>query len=198
MTMLSPAFPLSWHSELIDGTHTAFVAEMMYILAQPTFDKYMALSIKGAGGTSRSAEDSAIKKSLEAKLKSYAEVEKTYTDIIQTGDGVWGLAALVKLGQVYENMGDSLKNSTIPFYLDADQKDMYHMQLEDKAYPQTEKAVAAYSAALGKAAHVIPNREPHKMEGLTDLLADNTLEELQQLARAGLRSVRDALGTLHD
>jgi anti-anti-sigma factor len=25
MTMLSPAFPLSWDSELIDGTHTAFV-----------------------------------------------------------------------------------------------------------------------------------------------------------------------------
>jgi len=57
---------------------------------------------------------------------------------------------------------------------------------------------AICAAALGKAAHVIPNREPHKMEGLTDLLADNTLEELQQLARAGLRSVRDALGTLHD
>jgi polysaccharide pyruvyl transferase WcaK-like protein len=52
---------------------------------------------------------------------------------------------------------------------------------------------AICAAALGKPAHVIPNREPHKMQGLTNLLADNTLEGLQALARAGLRTVQDAL-----
>ena len=52
---------------------------------------------------------------------------------------------------------------------------------------------AICAAALGKPAHVISNREPHKMEGLQNLLADNTLEELQELARAGLRTVCDAL-----
>ncbi len=52
---------------------------------------------------------------------------------------------------------------------------------------------AICAAVLGKPALVLPNREPHKMQGLTDLLADKTLEELQELARAGLRAVRDAL-----
>jgi polysaccharide pyruvyl transferase WcaK-like protein len=45
---------------------------------------------------------------------------------------------------------------------------------------------AICAAALGKPAQVLSNREPHKMQGLKNLLADNTLEELQELARAGL------------
>jgi hypothetical protein len=52
---------------------------------------------------------------------------------------------------------------------------------------------AICAAVLGRPARIVPNREPHKMQGLTDLLADNTLDELQGLARAGLRAVREAL-----
>lgn len=52
---------------------------------------------------------------------------------------------------------------------------------------------AICAAALAKPAQVLSNREPHKMLGLTGLLADNTLEDLQELARAGLRAVRDTL-----
>ena len=43
---------------------------------------------------------------------------------------------------------------------------------------------AICAAALGKPAQVLSNREPHKMQGLKNLLADHTLEELQELARA--------------
>jgi polysaccharide pyruvyl transferase WcaK-like protein len=53
---------------------------------------------------------------------------------------------------------------------------------------------AICAAALGKPAQVLSNREPHKMQGLTDLLANNTLEALQSLARTGLRTLREALG----
>jgi polysaccharide pyruvyl transferase WcaK-like protein len=53
---------------------------------------------------------------------------------------------------------------------------------------------AICAAVLGKPAQVIPNREPHKMGGLANLLADSTLEHLQALARTGLRSVQAALG----
>ena len=54
---------------------------------------------------------------------------------------------------------------------------------------------AICAASLGKPAQVISNREPHKMEGLKSLFAGNTLEELQELARTGLRTVRDAFRT---
>lgn len=52
---------------------------------------------------------------------------------------------------------------------------------------------AICAAALGTPAQVIPNREPHKMQGLTNLLADNTLDHLQTLARTGLDTVRATL-----
>jgi tetratricopeptide (TPR) repeat protein len=132
------------------GTHTEFVAEMMYVLAAPKFDAYAALKIDAPKGGSRSAEDKALQKSLKSKTESLVAIEKTYTEIIKTGAGEWGLASLVVLGKVYENMADSLKNSHVPSYLDADQRDMYRMAIEDRTYPQVEKAVAAYSAALSK------------------------------------------------
>ena len=54
---------------------------------------------------------------------------------------------------------------------------------------------AICAAVLGKPAQVLPNREPHKMHGLKSLLADNRLEELQELARTGLRTLCSALQT---
>jgi polysaccharide pyruvyl transferase WcaK-like protein len=53
---------------------------------------------------------------------------------------------------------------------------------------------AICAAVLGRPAHVLENREPHKMRGLSQLLAGRTLAELQGLARAGLRTVQEALG----
>lgn len=52
---------------------------------------------------------------------------------------------------------------------------------------------AICAAVLGKPAQVLPNREPHKMLGLTDLLAERPLDELQALARAGLAAIRAQL-----
>jgi polysaccharide pyruvyl transferase WcaK-like protein len=52
---------------------------------------------------------------------------------------------------------------------------------------------AICAAVLGKPARVLPNREPHKMRGLTALLGDGSIEDLQALARTGLRAVCDAV-----
>jgi polysaccharide pyruvyl transferase WcaK-like protein len=52
---------------------------------------------------------------------------------------------------------------------------------------------AICAATLGKPVQVLPNREPHKMHGLKQLLEDNTVAELQELARTGLVAVCDAI-----
>ena len=133
------------------GGHTEFVAEMMFILAEPQFDAYAALEITGAPkGSSRKREDKAMKDSLGKKAAALMELEKTYTEVVKTGAGEWGLASLVSVGKAYENMGESFKTSHIPYYLTEDQIEIYQMQLEDQVYRQTEKAVVYYDAALGK------------------------------------------------
>jgi len=52
---------------------------------------------------------------------------------------------------------------------------------------------AICAAAVGKPARVVPNREPHKMHGLHDLLERHSLEMLQELTRTGVSAVQDAL-----
>lgn len=55
---------------------------------------------------------------------------------------------------------------------------------------------AICAASLGRPVRVVPNREPHKMQGLATLLAEHSIAELQDLARAGLDTVRQALRTV--
>ena len=133
------------------GAYTEYVAEMMYELAQPALDAFMALEIAGCDCTTQSREDRALLASLRAKGEGLLTVEATYADIILSGSGPYGLAGLVQLGRLYENMGESLATSDIPFYLTPSQREIYELQIEDKVYPQVQKATDAYSAALGKA-----------------------------------------------
>ncbi len=133
------------------GPHTEFVAEMMYELAQPKLEEYLALKIEGKGrGASQKAEDKALTASLQKKAKALNETELAFTKVVQTGAGEWGLAALVSLGKAYENMAESLRTGAVPFYLTEDQRELYSMAIEDKAYVQDEKAVNAYDLALKK------------------------------------------------
>lgn len=52
---------------------------------------------------------------------------------------------------------------------------------------------AICAAVLGKPVDVIPNREPHKMQGLTALLSGHSIADLQARARTGLEAVLGAL-----
>ena len=132
------------------GAHTEFVAEMMFMLAAPEFATYETLRIEGCACTSQAKEDKALGESLNGKAQALVGIEGTYLEIIQTGAGEWGLASLIVLGKAYENMGESLQNSARPFYLTDEQREMYAMAIEDKVFPQVEKAVDAYKAALDK------------------------------------------------
>jgi len=128
-------------------------AQILFILSEPQFNAFMAMKIDGPGDKKlpQKQADKLLLEQLKAKTKAMAALEATYTNIISAGAGEWGLATLVRLGQAYENMSDSLLHSWVPSYLTADQAELYTMALQDKAYPQTEKAVAAYSQALQKA-----------------------------------------------
>ena len=132
------------------GPETEFVAQMMFKLAQPTLDAYMAQQVTSKKGGSRAAEDKSLLEALGKKTQGLVKVTELYTNVVGTGAGEWGLAALVQLGKAYENMGESLSKSARPSYLTEDQLEMYNMGLEDRVYPQVEKAVEAYKLALEK------------------------------------------------
>ncbi len=129
------------------------IAQIRFVLAEEQFQKFLSMKIDGKSEKrlNRRDQDKFLLKQLSDKAKAMMELEKTYTVVVGEGAGEWGLAALVRLGSAYENMSETLRTSYIPTYLTEDQKELYVMGLEDKAYPQVEKAAAAYELALTKA-----------------------------------------------
>ncbi len=132
------------------GPQTEYVAEMLYTAAQPDLAAYEAMRIEGKKGVSRKREDAALQKSLQDKTKAYLEIEKKFQEVVEVGAGQWGIAALVALGRVYDNMAESLRTSDVPSYLTEDQVEFYSMKIEDRAYLQEEKAVEAFKVAVEK------------------------------------------------
>jgi tetratricopeptide (TPR) repeat protein len=129
-----------WQKEGSPPQATEFVAEMMYMLAQPKLDAYMDITLSGQGRS--------LVNNLKKKTQSLQQVQTTFTEIVETGAGEWGVASLVSLGKAYSNMAAAFRESEKPNELTQDQLEIYTMQLEDKAYVQDEKAIAAYKLAL--------------------------------------------------
>lgn len=129
-----------------------YVAQMLYILAEPEFQAFASLKLSGPDRkVSQKQEDKILTQQLVEKTKALQGVEQTYTAILATGAGEWGLASLVKLGQAYENMAESLLNAAAPSYLTEDQKEIYQSEISTRAFPLQERAIAAYSQGLEKA-----------------------------------------------
>jgi len=133
------------------GLATEFAARVMMMLAKPKLDAALALSISGPDRPVTDKKEAEIlKNQLVDKAKAVQEIEASYLEIIQTGAGEYGLAALVDLGGLYENLASTLRSAYVPPKLTEDQIELYKMGLEDKAYPNEEKAVQAYTQALTK------------------------------------------------
>ena len=144
------------------GAWSSNAAEMMFFLIRPEYDAYNKLDLDStyptdpgpsAGSTEAiiKKDTKAIKAKLSEKISALTNLEKKYKEILDTGAGDWGMAALVQLGQAYENIAMRMTTSKPPYYLNAEERDFYIMGLQDAAFPQTSKAVAVYAAALEKA-----------------------------------------------
>ena len=133
------------------GLATEFAAQVMMKLAKPELDAALALQISGPDRpVSDKQETKILTDQLISKAKAVQKIEGSYLDIIKTGAGEFGLAALVDLGGLYENLAETLRGAYAPPKLTEEQLELYRMGLEDKAYPNEEKAVQAYTQALTK------------------------------------------------
>ncbi len=140
----------AWKKAGTKGPETEFIAEMMFKLAQPQMDAYLAARVSSTKGGSRKAEDKSLLDNLNKKTQLLVKTAEVYGEVVGSGAGEWGLASLVQIGKAYEEMGNALKTSDRPSYLSEDQLEIYNMGIEDRVYPQIEKAAEAYKLALEK------------------------------------------------
>ncbi len=126
-----------------------FAAKSAFALADDDFKSYARLAIVSKNSQQQIKE-------LEGKSKRLADVEKTLTNIITTYKaGEWSLAALYRIGSLYDNMQQTVLKSPCP---DDVRRiageaacDEYRNLIEDKAFAVEEKAVSAYKIAYDRA-----------------------------------------------
>ncbi|QRK06894.1 tetratricopeptide repeat protein [Archangium violaceum] len=92
-----------------------------------------------------------IRRDLAAKQQSIQKLEKAYTDVLATGSGEWGIAALTRIGLAYADFARNIIESPDPAGLDEEQLSMYRGELENLALPLEDKANEALEKALAKA-----------------------------------------------
>lgn len=146
-----------------------FAAKSAFALAEDDYVSYAKLAI-----TSPKSETQL--KELTAKATRLEQVEGTYKKIItQYKIGEWSLAALYRIGSLYDSMQQTVLKSPCPADIKRQYGDIgcdeYANAIEDKAFAVEEKAVANYKVAYDKA----------KEFKLTNIWTKKTLEALNLL-----------------
>ncbi len=89
-----------------------------------------------------------LKHNLYLKIDARSKLEKKYEEIVRLQDPDWSFAALVRIGQINQNLGQSMCEAPIPHDLTPNQQDNYVQELQKQALPFEEKATASYQKVI--------------------------------------------------
>ena len=112
-------------------------------LVEFEFEKYRNTKIKG----SLKNQGKVIKK-LQKRLP---ELRTRYAEVLKYKSLEWTLAALYRVGGLFEVFAGALYDAPIPESFSDEMQDMYQTQLEDLALPLEDEAVKEYERAYAKA-----------------------------------------------
>lgn len=127
------------------GAHAAFE------LLEPEYTDYTKMKVtlqrKSLTDKAQKADVLACVDSGEAKCKAQGK----FLSILLYGNGDYGICALTRMGQVYRDMANAIRNAPLPRNLDEDQIEIYKAELDSVALGPEEKAIEAFENSLGKA-----------------------------------------------
>ncbi len=127
-----------------------------------------------------------LRDSLAAKMKATPLLEADYTAVVEIGSGDWGIAALTRIGMMYQDFARNFVESPDPPGLDFDQLDLYRSELENRAFPLEEKAIEAYEIALDKSYELgVYNEFTLAAQNALNRFKPGEYGEVQQVAYTG-------------
>ena len=133
-----------------DGARLA-AAHAAFELLEPEYAGYEKLKVtlnkKTLLAKIAKAEELACVDSGESKCKTPGK----YLSILTFGNGDFGICALTRMGQVYREVADSIRNAPLPPRLDEDQIEIYKAELDNFALGPEEKGLQAFESSLAKA-----------------------------------------------
>jgi TolA-binding protein len=91
---------------------------------------------------------SQLKDSMKDKAEKLSKAEKTYFKVIDMKSPRWSSASAYRIGNMYSDYYQSIRDLPLPEGLNQRQKFKYRQTLDRRAAPLQEKAVKAYETAL--------------------------------------------------
>lgn len=131
------------NQERKEGCALEAVAAATFFNIEQQFDDYREISLR--------VDEKQMAKNLLRKLEKADELQKRYLELLQLGHGDYGIAALVRMGQVYQHLSSAIFETPCPRRLNDDQCGIYQAGLQEKALPLEEKAIDAFEKAVSKA-----------------------------------------------
>ncbi|MBV69853.1 MAG: hypothetical protein CMH52_00765 [Myxococcales bacterium] len=120
-----------------------YPAEASFRLVERDFVVYERLKISGS-----MKNQGRVIKDMTRRLK---ELERRYSEVLQYRADTWSIAALYRIGHIYQLFAEAFYNAPIPDTLSEEEQDVYRTMLEDQAMPVEDKAVTKYKFAIKKA-----------------------------------------------
>lgn len=130
--------------KIAEGSDAAiFAAEAKFMLVEYQFIAYQAIKLSGPLAKQ--------KKQLKQKIELLKKLELAYSEVITYKVVDWILAALFRVGHLYQLFAEMMYKAPIPKNFTQEEKDNYQTQLEDAAIKYEDTAVARYEKALAAA-----------------------------------------------
>jgi TolA-binding protein len=89
-----------------------------------------------------------LKKNLFKKIELRPKLERKYEEVVAYKDPDWSIGGLVRIGQISQNLSQSMYDAPIPAGLTPEQADIYVEELQKQALPLEEKAMVLYQKAI--------------------------------------------------
>ena len=74
-----------------------------------------------------------------------------YEEVIKYGSANWAIAALTRIGQMYQQLANDIYNAPAPGSFTADQKEVFKGEMAERGSTVETKAIDAYAVSLAKA-----------------------------------------------
>jgi TolA-binding protein len=115
---------------------------------EPDFRRYKKLSITLDGRSLKKKIASAESLACVASAGQPCAKRGAYPTVLDLQDARSGLEALVRMGEVYQDLAHAIRTSPIPKHLTEEQEDIYRGELDSFAQGPEEKAADAFEKAL--------------------------------------------------
>lgn len=132
-------------------TGMAAVAEARFKMGEFIFREFKASPLKGKPYRNLKKFIKEMTEKIKNKSQYIADARTIYSEVITFRSPNWAIAALARIGQMFQQLAEDIYRYPAPASFNEEQKEVFKGQMGDKALDVETKAVDAYVTCIKKA-----------------------------------------------